>query len=402
MIKNFSILLFLRFVYVVLQLIFVKILTKGLSQSELGFYYFHLAVTIIYQVVFFTPFIINYQRRFLTINKNYNVIQYLRNHYLVIIIYFILFFLISLILTFKLSVFNLFLFCIYSFLIFKSTIVNTYFSLQNKTNLVYVISISELLLRNTFLYLYSNYLNLSVLIIIIVLINSITYYIYSKIFIKSDKFIHLNNNLKIQIFKSFLLFKCNINLIFSGSSNYIQNNLYKWILAFYEKFSLLGSISSVMGIGQQLETNLLNILHNTFLLRIINDRKFRNKFYFFIVMFTMLICGIIYLLMDVIILFFLNESFLPYSSFLFVAIIYELFNYILGNFSLIVVLDKKYFLNNLLGLIFSIVLYFIVSYFSELDIKTILYIFLLPTIFNLLLFFINSNGIKENPGIKQQ
>jgi len=394
MIKKLSTLFILRFIFILLQLVFIKLVTKGLDQHELGFYYFHLTIIFVYQVLFFTPFIINYQRKFFIINVRYNVLQYLRLHYSVIVIYLLFFFISSLIIISKLSSFNIFLFCIYSFLIFRSTIINTYFSFLNKTNLVYIISVSELLLRNLILFLFSNNLDLKLLMIIIISVNVIVFYIFTFFYINTSKCTLTKFVFKIQLFKAIILFKHNFNLIFSACSNYIQNNLYKWVLAFNGNFALLGSISPVMGIGQQIETNLLNITHNTFLSKIVSDRKFRIKYYLFLTILTFTICVFVFIFKDFIILLFLNEKFLSYSSFILLALIYELLNYIIGNYSLIIPLDNRYFNNNILALIFSVILYFLIAFFSSFEKNTILYFFLLPTIFNLILFKFNSSEIK--------
>ena len=207
MIKRISTLLLLRILFIVLQLLFIKILTKGLNQAELGFYYFHLAVTLFYQVIFFTPFIVNYQRKFISINKQYNVVQYLNSNSFIILFYLVFFFLISLFLVYKLSILNILLFCIYSFLIFRSTIYNTYLALSNKTSLVYIISISELIFRNLILFILIKQLNLTTIIFIIIVVNYLIYTTYSKIYLKSVKINnYYSSNFKLQFFKAILFF----------------------------------------------------------------------------------------------------------------------------------------------------------------------------------------------------
>jgi hypothetical protein len=396
MIEKVTKLLILRFLFILLQLLFIKLLTKGLDQIQLGFYYFHLAITLCYQVIFYTPFIINYQRNFLNINRQFNVVQYLNKNIVLILFYLIIFFFASLFLIHKLTLINIFIFCIYSFLIFRSTIINTYFALIEKTSLVYSISITELIFRNALLYFFISKLNLTKVIIIIILVNYLVYKFYSYVYIKSKKTITNYINYKVQIFRALFFLKYNFNLIFSTTSNYIQNNLFKWILAFHGKYSLLGSITSVMGLGQQLESNIINIVHNSYLIKIINEKKFRLKYYFLITIFTLCICIFLLYFKNSIIILFLNKNFLEYSDFIIIAVIYELLNYIIGNFSLISTLDKKYFFNNLFSLCFTIFLYLFTSHFTNLNKNIILYIFLLPSIFNLTLFIINKNAIKKN------
>jgi hypothetical protein len=396
MIKKVTKLLILRFLFILLQLLFIKLLTKGLDQNQLGYYYFHLAITLCYQVIFYTPFIINYQRNFLNINSQFNVVQYLNKNTILILFYLTIFFFASLFLIHKLTLINIFIFCIYSFLIFRSTIINTYFALIEKTALVYIISITELIFRNTLLFIFISKLNLTNVIIIIIIVNYLVYKFYSFIYIKSINTITNYTNYKLQIFRSFYFLKYNFSLVFSASSNYIQNNLFKWILAYYGKFTLLGSITSVMGVGQQLETNLINIVHNAYLFKIINNKKFRLKYYFLLTTFTFFVCIFLFYFKDLIVVFFLNKNFLNFSSFIIIAVIYEFLNYIIGNFSLTTKLDKKYFINNLSGLLFSILLYLSVSNYTDLNKNVILTIFLLPSIFNLTLFIINSNAIKKN------
>ena len=87
MIQTIVVTAILRIISIVLQLFFIKKISNGLTIVELGEYYFHLTITFVYQVLFFTPFIQKYQKCFRGVTTHRNVLHYLGDRWTIILVH---------------------------------------------------------------------------------------------------------------------------------------------------------------------------------------------------------------------------------------------------------------------------------------------------------------------------
>jgi hypothetical protein len=383
---------FLKLMVLLLHLLYAKNLAKYLGNSELGLYYFHISITFIYQVCFFTPFSIQYQRDYLNGSNKRDAIDYLWSSKPIIVIQSVSMILLSVVFAKPSSIQNILVFGVYSVSLFIFSLVINYLNLSNKIIQAYVLALSDLTLRNSILYLLGESTTITIIVIANTAINLALVLGLNQCLGKQHR---SESTPKLSawhnLIRSAQFSYANLGIIFSAGSNYVQNNLYKWILAYGNNFYLLGSVGSVMSIGSQIETNMINVLHNFYLNKISKDLTARRNFYAALTIITVGICTFLYYTSKTIITIALNASFVEYSGFVLIAVAYEFINYIIGNSTLFKKINLKYHLNNAIGLFASLIIYTAAWRFFGLTKGVLMAVFLLPSFISLILFLINSN-----------
>ena len=93
---------------------------------------------------------------------------------------------------------------------------------------------------------------------------------------------------------------------------------------------------SVIAIGQQGMSQIINVIHNTYLPKILESKAFRIKAFSFLIFLVVIFSAVFYFSHSVIIELFLDSSFDFVWYVFFGALVYELSNYLLAVFTLII------------------------------------------------------------------
>lgn len=340
--------IFLRGLYVLLQLIFIKVIIFFLSPDDLGLYYLYMTAVMFIQVLYYTPSLINYQREYSKTKINaYNFLSSNFNSQLLVTAVFV----VLSILIFELgnsmhfeflndiSYTGILIFILYSYFQNAYNFINTYYSLKGEASKYYLLSVLEILIRVFCICFVGALYHLTPEILGSTLCVSI---------ILTYLLLNFEDNLNFKAFKPHLNgeFRLSSALTFNSKEKhlrfgtvlyFLQNNIYRLVLLKSSDISYFGIAMSIISLGQQLISQVINVIHNSYLPEIIDARYFRRNILIVLVGFILFISLIYYFLYPELIPILFNASFVPFYYFLFVALVYEFFNYWSGLHSLSVI-----------------------------------------------------------------
>ena len=353
--------IFLRSLYILLQLIFIKVIIFFLSPDDLGLYYLYMTAVMFYQVLYFTPSLINYQREYIKTKIGaYNFLSInFNSQFLVLIVFAVLSILIfglvnSMHFEFlnDISFSGILIFVLYSYFQNTYNFINAYYSLKGEASKYYLLSVLEFLVRVLcicivgFLYqltpeILGAILSISIILIYLVLNfeDNLSFKVFKPHF-RSE--FHLSSELAI--------FSAEKHLRFGTVLYFLQNNIYRLVLIKSSDLSYFGMAMSIISLGQQLISQVINVIHNSYLPKIIDSRYFRRNILIVLVGFILLISLGYYVFYPELISILFDVSFVPFYYFFFVALIYEFFNYWTGLHSLSVInINNRYSISILIS-----------------------------------------------------